>query len=297
MLETAASMSEPNLQNEPPASPATIGYREFKLMLCADQFDTPARFHKFWKLTRRTAEVVGVEIAKRGKPGEPHLREVLYFDTPRFRLYNHGFILRQRTFYRAGLRASEHELTVKYRGPDYVAAAAMQMHPRVPGLCTVKFKEEVLVDQAKIGSHRSIYAQSAELETTKTSLTSTFGNIAAIFPVLISTGAKERTALSVVNGIAIEEILVNMGEIDFGGKVTGKATLAIWRNRTTQQHLVGEYSYQIKIGEAGNHGRPKELSEAFFGRLQIDAADWLYPGTTKTAMVYGLGRAAAANHE
>jgi hypothetical protein len=133
------------------------------------------------------------------------------------------------------LPASEHELTLKYRSPDYAAVAAVAFHARVPGLWTVKFKEELLMNQAKIGSLRALYAQSAELETPHTSLTSTFGSIAAVFPVLLSVGAKEHTALAVVNGIAIEEILVDMGEIDLGGKVTGKATLAIWRNRVTQK--------------------------------------------------------------
>ena len=86
--------------------PDTIQYREYKLLVRADQFTRPQQFHKFWKLTRRVAELAGVEIRKRGKPMETHLREVLFFDTPKFRLYNNDFILRRRTFYKRGLSAA-----------------------------------------------------------------------------------------------------------------------------------------------------------------------------------------------
>jgi hypothetical protein len=66
----------------------------------------------------------------------------------------------------------------------------------------------------------------------------------------------------------------------------------------TQQQLVGEYWYQLKFSdEAGFQGKPKDLSEAFFLALQQQARDWLYFGTTKTAMVYGLGNTPVANQE
>jgi hypothetical protein len=115
---------------------------------------------------------------------------------------------------------------------------------------------------------------------------------------LLKTGAKPKTLLSIVSA-PIEEILVNMGEIDFGGKVTAKATLAIWRNRTTQAQLVGEYSYQVKFdGPDGLRGKPKDLSEAFFKDLQVEARDWIHLGSTKTALLYSLGGGALLrNHE
>jgi hypothetical protein len=32
-----------------------------------------------------------------------------------------------------------------------------------------------------------------------------------------------------------------------------------------------------------------ELSEEFYKKVQLDCAEWIKLGTTKTAMVYGLG--------
>jgi hypothetical protein len=290
------------VQTVKPGIPVMVGdsvtYREYKMLLRSDHFIKPEHFHKFWEITRRTAKAVGVEIGKIGKPMETHLREVLFFDTPKFRLYNHGFILRRRMFYKKGLPQSNHELTLKFRHPDRNAAAAIDVRPLLPCTHLIKFKEEVLAEREKGGGMRTIYSHGCVLDTPNVILTQSFESITQVFPALLQTGAKAKTLLGIVNGIAIEEILVNLGEIDFGGKVTAKATLAIWRNRMTQEHLVGEYSNQIKFPDLGGfHGKPRELSEAFFLKLQEDAQEWLHAGTTKTAMVYGLGKTPVTNVE
>src|SRR5207245_3883162 len=113
-IPNEAFMREPsNRPKTEAASAASVYYREYKLLLRSDLFVKPAHFHKYWKVTRRVAKSLGIAIRKRGKPMETHLREVLFFDTPRFRLYNNGFILRRRTFYRKGLPETNHEITVK----------------------------------------------------------------------------------------------------------------------------------------------------------------------------------------
>jgi hypothetical protein len=280
------------------AAPDLIQYREYKLLLKADHFLKPAQFHKFWKITRRIAKKLGVVIRKRGKPMETHLREVIFFDTPHFRLYNNGFILRRRTFYKKGLPQLNHEVTLKFRQADKDLAASIDVHPTLPSASTIKFKEEVLLPRDKPVGIRIIYSHGCEIDTPSTIISQSFESAAQIFPALQRTGAKAKTALSMVNNVAVEEVLVNLGEIDFGGRMTAKATLAIWRNRMTQAHLVGEYSYQIKFATPDAfHGKPRELSEAFYLELQKEAADWIQFGTTKTALIYGLGKEPIQNHE
>ncbi len=106
-----------------------------------------------------------------------------------------------------------------------------------------------------------------------------------------------------MNGIAIEEVLVNFGEIDFGGKMTAKATLAFWRNRMTQEQFIGEYGYQIKFNSPEEfQGEAKELSEAFYLGLQSAAPEWIHlgtakSGTTKTGMIYRMGKTPVVSHE
>ncbi len=275
-----------------------LQYREYKLLLGADRFTRSQQFHKFWKVTRRVAKSLGIAIRKRGKPMETHLREVIFFDTPKFRLYNNGFILRRRTFYENGLPQPEHELTLKFRDPDLNKTAEVDVRPLLPCLNVVKFKEEILLPNDGSRGMRAIYSHGCELDTPNTAMTQSFETICQVFPALLRTGAKAKTALSVVNGIAIEEILVNFGEIDFGGKMTAKATLAIWRNRMTQKHFIGEYGYQLKFHSPEDfHGKPRELSEAFFLGLQNEATEWLELGTTKTAMIYRMGKTPVVSHE
>ena len=84
---------------------------------------------------------------------ETHLREVLFFDTPKFRLYNNGFILRRRTFYKRGLPQPDHELTLKFRSSDYQQAAAVDVRPLLPCVNVVKFKEEILPPRRRFNGH------------------------------------------------------------------------------------------------------------------------------------------------
>jgi hypothetical protein len=292
-----------NISNEPVTAESVIHhdvlqYREYKLLLRADRFDRSQQFHKFWKITRRVAKSLGIAIAKRGKEMEAHLREVIFFDTPKFRLYNNGFILRRRTFYENGLPRPEHELVLKFRNSNFKATAEVDVRPLLPCINVVKFKEEILLPYDKIGGMRSIYSHGCELDTPNVLLTQSFETICQVFPALLRTGAKAKTALSVVNGLAIEEVLVNLGEIDFGGKMTAKATLAIWRNRTTQEHFIGEYGYQLKFRSPDEfQGKSKDLSEAFYLALQSEASDWVQLGTTKTAMIYRMGKTPVVSHE
>jgi hypothetical protein len=171
--------------------PDTIRYREYKLLMRADHFARPQPFHKFWKLTRRVAKMAGVEIRKRGKPMETHLREVLFFDTPKFRLYNHGFILRRRTFYRRGIPQPDHELTLKFRGSGYEQAAAMDVRPLLPCASVVKFKEEILPPRDGSPGMRTIYSHGCDIDTPNTILTQRFETISHVFPALQRTGAKQ----------------------------------------------------------------------------------------------------------
>ena len=267
-----------------------LQYREYKLLLRADRFPRSQEFHKFWKITRRVAKGLGIAIRKRGKP-------------PKFRLYNHGFILRRRTFYANGVPQPEHELTLKFRDPDLKTTAEVDVRPLLPCINVVKLKEEVLLPYDKIEGMSIIYSHGCELDTPNTILTQNFETICQVFPALLRTGAKAKTALSVVNGIAIEEVLVNFGEIDFGGKMTAKATLAIWRNRMTQENFIGEYGFQLKFRAPEDfRGKPKELSEAFYLGLQHEAPDWIQigttkTGTTKTAMIYRMGKTPVVSHE
>jgi hypothetical protein len=297
-IRMSTFISNDQITGESVFHPDPLQYREYKLLLRADHFTRSQQFHKFRKITHRVAKSLGITLSKRSKPMETHLREVIFFDTPKFRLYNNGFILRRRTFYENGLPQPEHELVLKFRDTDKETTAAVDVRPLLPCINVIKFKEEMLLPYDKIGGMRSIYSHGCELDTPNTMLTQNFETICQVFPALLRTGAKAKTGLSVVNGLAIEEILVNFGEIDFGSKMIAKATLAIWRNRLTQERLIGEYGYQLKFRSPEEFpAKVRELSEAFYLGLQTEAPDWVHLGTTKTAMIYKSGKTPVVSHE
>jgi hypothetical protein len=120
-------------------------------------------------------------------------------------------------------------------------------------------------------------------------LTQRFETTADAFPALKKVDANPKAALSVVNGVSIQEYQVDLGMLDFGHKLEAKATLAVWRVRTTNAPIVAEFGYQLKFDSPDAVRRKqRELSEFFYTAIQSRASDWVERGTTKTALIYGF---------
>jgi hypothetical protein len=89
-----------------------------------------------------------------------------------------------------------------------------------------------------------------------------------------------------------------MGRIHFGHGYNGKTTIAVWRSRALEKPLAGEFAFQCKFERLQEvHKSALVLSEEFYKTVQLDCAEWIKLGTTKTAMVYGLGSVPVMNHE
>ena len=275
-----------------------IHYREYKLLLKPERFADEDGFHKFYKHAHHTAKGMGIHFEKSEKH-EAHVREVVFYDTPHFKLYTDGFILRKRTFFKKGRPEPNFELTIRYRHPEAGAAAAIDMRPLLPCIYTIKFKEEILQLKEKLGGMRMLYANGCELDTPNVILTQRFEIISQVFPGLQrARSANPKATLGIVNDVTVDETLVHLGEMDFGGKAQCKASVAVWRNRSTGRDLIAEFGYQLKFqGLTALHRKPRELSEEFFKALQVECGDWVAMGTTKTALVYGMGRKPVNHHE
>lgn len=275
-----------------------VQYRECKVLLKPELFVKPSSFHKFWKVVHHTAKSLGIAMTKPEKPVSLHLREVVFLDTPKFRLYNHSFILRKRTFYRHGRPEPNFELTLKLRSPDRDTAASVDVRPLLPCVNTVKFKEELLPLPDKLGGFRTIYSHGCELDTPNMVLTQRFETICQVFPALMRVGAKAETRLSEVNGMIVDETLANLGLLEFDSKTLAKSNIAVWRNHHTRAELIGEFSFQMKFERLEELRRkPRERSEEFLRQLQLRAEEWIQLGTTKTSLVYRLGKIPVVNHE
>lgn len=267
-----------------------VHYREYKILLQPDRFTSKRGFIEFWEDASRTIRKLGLKVDMDRHPFHSQVREVLFYDTPEFDLYNHHFILRKRTFYDQGWPRQDHELTFKYRDPELKAAAAVDVRTGLGGHDQVKFKHEVLLERDRLGGMRNVYSHGCVLISPKIELDRGIEDITRAFPALDAIDISPRTRMEMVNNVAVEEVQNTFGMIHFHHHFKGKATVAIWRNRALEKSLAGEFAFQCKFDRLEEvDAEALELSEEFYKRLQLDCAEWIKLGTTKTAMVYGLG--------
>ena len=278
-----------------------VQYLEAKLILKPDRFVSVESFRDFGKLVQRTAKKLGVGFVTDPKIGRrPDIREIIFFDTPNFRLYNNAFILRRRIAYVDGFPAGDPEMVFKFRHPDGQKAAALDVRPNIAGAYRIKFKAETLPLKDEIGgcrvlySHNCVFGLSQMHDADKNSM----GTLAHVFPALAAVKKSDDEQVSLVNEGIVEEVLLELGELDFGKGVLGKCNVALWRTRGEHMPLVGEFAYQLKFDREENlQEKSKKLNEQFYITLQQDVQDWISLGTTKTGMVYRLKGNPPQGHE
>lgn len=275
-----------------------VHYREYKILLQPDRFRAKEGFLEFWHAASKTIKKLELKVEIDQHAFESQVREVLFYDTPKFDLYNNHFILRKRTYYDQGWPRHEHELTFKYRDPDLKRAAGVDVRPHLGGHDEIKFKEELLLQRDRLGGMRSVYSHGCVLTSPKIVLDQGIEDIRRAFPTLNRIDISPQTRMMLVNNVAVEEVQNTIGIIHFGHHFKGKATIAIWRNRALEKSLAGEFAFQCKFEELEEVAKSAiQLSEEFYKQVQLDCAEWIKLGTTKTAMVYGLGAEHVRNSE
>jgi len=279
----------------------SVHFLECKVILKPDRFTSVDSFREFGKLVRRTAEGMGIGFITDPRIGRrPDIREIVFYDTPDFRLYNNAFILRRRIAYEDGFPVGDPEIVFKFRHPDLDKAAALDARPRISGEYEIKFKAEALPLRDRIGGMRTLYSHNCQFgwsqlhEADRTAM----GGLAHVFPALAVLKKSDREEVCLVNGAIVEEVLLELGQLDFGKCVLGKANVALWRTRGEHTPLVGEFAYQCKfVRDRALHKKAQQRSDAFFVSLQNKASDWVSLGTTKTGMVYRMNGNAPQSHE
>jgi hypothetical protein len=101
-----------------------------------------------------------------------------------------------------------------------------------------------------------------------------------------------------VNQTIVEEVLQEVGVLDFGKGITADANVSIWRERGTHHALCGEFAFQAKFKRRDDvHDKAINRCQQFFIALQQSGHDWLFLGTTKTGLVYRLKGNPPQSHE
>jgi hypothetical protein len=289
----------PDFAEDPSNGPHDdLHYREYKIILRPEPFTTPRAFKDFWQVVKRVAKQFEVRLEEADDAFANNVREVLFFDTPDFDLYRNHFIVRLRTPYHDGWPSGTPELTVKFRHPDFNEAARVDIRPALAGETRIKFKEELLPQPEKLGEIRSIFSHNAVLALPREAMNLALRNITRAFPAFRSLEKEGDAPIQLVNDMAVEEVQVNVALLHFGHRYAGKTTISVWRSRKLEQPVCGEFAFQCKFRKSDEvHTMTLEKASAFHRNLQLVAADWVMLGTTKTALVYGLGNKSVVGHE
>ena len=307
MKETAADstllawMSERHQGSYADGSPYDeVAYLQCKLILKPDRFTSAQVFKEFAHLVKRAAEPLGIGFhhPTHGRT-RPEVREVMFFDTQHFHLYNHAFIARRRIAYEDGFPIADPEVVFKFRHPDAAHAAALDVRPNITGKYKIKFKLELLPVADHVGSIRRLMSHNVEFglsqapEAQRMVITTlghmSLGDLSELFPPLKRIDCEDADDIKLVNQTIVEELLEDICMLDFGHGAAANANLSLWRGRGDHKPFVGEFAFQFRI-KPGEHISPRALiaCEHFFILLQHVAEDWLALTTTKTGAVYRL---------
>jgi hypothetical protein len=110
-----------------------------------------------------------------------------------------------------------------------------------------------------------------------------------LFPPLQRLEASPGEQIELVSDTIVEEVLQDIGILDFGEGISAKANVTLWRVRGDHRPLTGEFSFELKLKRREDlRERAMGRAEAFFVALQLAAKEWVSLGTTKTGVVYGL---------
>ncbi len=277
-----------------------------KLILRPNKFHSRESFFDFGKVFREPAKEHGVKYTTEGFIEQPvKIREVLFVDTDDFRLYNNAFILRRRIPYKDGFPIGEPEIVFKFRHPDLQMCAETDVRPNILGDHRVKFKVQALPLKEKLGGIRLLYSHNVQFPRSAVGIgpfgqedTLDVDTMVRVFPVLARVKKQPGEKIKLVSDTIIEEVLQDIGMLDFGDGLTCKANVAIWRTRGEHRPLIGEFAYQFKFKDRSQLS-PDALrrTEAFFIGLQYSAEDYINLGATKTATVYRLLGNPPKSHE
>lgn len=278
-----------------------VTYLEAKLILKPDRFTSMRAFRDFGKIVHKIAKKVGVGFVADPEAGlRPKIREIVFGDTPDFRLYNNAFILRRRIEYVDGFPVGDPQIVFKFRHPDEEQAKAVEVAPNIAGKYRIKFKAEALPPKEEVGGFRFLYSHNCQFglsqmhDPDKTSM----ATVVKVFPALAALKKVDSEKISLVNGGIIEEVLLPIGELDFGSGLVGNCDISLWRTRGEHKSLVAEFGFQVKFARKEDVGaKQRKLVAQFYISLQQEVEDWLALGVTKTAMVYRLNGNKPQSHE
>ena len=296
---TAAAAAKATYADSQPLD--TVTYLEAKLILKPDRFTSVQSFRDFGKIVKKTANNLCVGVIDDPHADQrPEIREITFGDTSDFRLYNNAFILRRRITYVDGFPVGDPEIVFKFRHPDEQTAAQTDVRAHIAGAYRIKFKAEALPLKNEVGGYRLLYSHNCQfgLSQVHDADKQSMATLARILPALAGLKRSDDEHITLVNEGIVEEVLLPLGQLDFGKGLVGKYDISLWRTRGEHKPLVGEFAFQVKFPNRESVAeKTKKLAAQFYVSLQQEVKDWLALGVTKTGMVYRLKGNEPQRHE
>ncbi len=268
---------------------ATITHREFKLLLRAERFRLKKSVIEFNDLLASLAKRFDIRYDE-FETIDSQIRQVQFFDTPEQDFRNNRVILRLRQDQSSGWPDETWEVTFKRRTPDYQEAvdfdvgSSMTLHEKR------KFKEEI-VRGAELGTIRRIFSNNNVAQSPIKNFTQPMARIIEVFPALRGLKLDPAKTVVAVNHAKVFEIQAKLGNFVFGKDAVAPASLAVWMRPTADAFnvLVAEFGYSYHIaGSDPKHQAAHEAADTFFKQIQEPLKDYLFEGSTKTALIYGV---------
>lgn len=281
----------------------SVEYLCCKLILRPNKFVSRESLFDFGKVIREPAKEHGVKYSTAGFDSQPvKIREVLFIDTEDFRLYNNAFILRRRIPYKDGFPIADPEIVFKFRHPEMQVAAETDVRPKILGDHQVKFKCQALPLKEKLGGIRLLFSHNVQFPRAAIGMghenVRDMDALVELLPVLARVKKEPKEEIKLVSNTIIEEVLQDIGVLDFGDGVACKANVSIWRTRGEHRPLIGEFAFQFHVKDRALLAKePMKRAEAFFIGLQFAAEPYIALNATKTATVYRLLGNLPASHE
>ncbi len=278
-------------------------YLSCKLILHTNKFSSRRSLFDFATVFKEPCKEHGVVFSSDGfESKQERIREVLFVDTEDFRLYNHAFIARRRIPYKHGFPAGDPEIVFKFRHPDIQVAAETDVRPHIMGDHVVKFKCQAMPLKDKLGGIRMLYSHNVQFFRSAAGIgrenVRDMDQLIDWFPVLERIKKSHQEPLRLVSNTIIEEVLQDIGMLDFGHGIICKANVAIWRTRGEHRPLIGEFAYQFKFQDRAMLATEAlKRAEDFFISLQYAAEDYIALNCTKTATAYRLLGNPPKSHE
>lgn len=267
----------------------SITNREFKLLIKPKGLDRRRKILELSNLIEAFCKKSKVDFFHLDN-AETGLRNIYFYDTPGqdFRLNN--IILRVRESRQNVWVDDWCEVTLKCRTHDPLEATHFNPSPAKKASSRLRFKEEILRGD-EVGSKRSIYSNNAILDAVPLDniFDRTLNSVTKFFPGLAHLPVDKKLPLRIVGGSGnkILEVCLPLGNLVFGDGVQAHCDIAIWM-KSVGDPIVGELAFSYRVNDE-NRAQIKahKRADKFFKKLQVELADWLEIGSTKTALVYG----------